>query len=180
MKPTHDRLHIGCGRKYFHGWVNVDLFSSVEADCYFDATRLPFVSESFSLIYACHILEHFHRHVTLSIISHWRELLMKGGVLRVAVPDFSKLCAHYQTTGNLGDVMGLLYGGQNEPTNTHRVAFDYSYLSSLFKKAGFTEIRQWDWKATDHKDIDDFSQCYLPHMDKTNGTCMSLNMEAVK
>jgi hypothetical protein len=28
--------------------------------------------------------------------------------------------------------------------------------------------------------MDDYSQSYLPHMDKENGTLMSLNLEAVK
>jgi len=31
-----------------------------------------------------------------------------------------------------------------------------------------------------HQHIDDFSQGYLPHMDKINGMIMSLNIEATK
>ena len=31
-----------------------------------------------------------------------------------------------------------------------------------------------------HSDIDDYSQAYIPHMDKDNGTLMSLNVEAIK
>lgn len=37
-----------------------------------------------------------------------------------------------------------------------------------------------NWRETEHSDVDDFSQAYLPHMDKENGILMSLNIEAIK
>ena len=45
---------------------------------------------------------------------------------------------------------------------------------------GFTNIHRYDWRDTEHSYIDDFSQCYLPHMDKENGMLMHLNLEATK
>ncbi len=48
------------------------------------------------------------------------------------------------------------------------------------KEVGFKDIRRYDWRETEHSDIDDFSQCYLPHMDKENGMLMHLNIEAIK
>lgn len=33
------------------------------------------------------------------------------------------------------------------------------------------------WKNTEHSQFDDYSQSYIPHMDKINGTLMSLNVE---
>jgi hypothetical protein len=45
---------------------------------------------------------------------------------------------------------------------------------------GFKEVYLWDWRETEHSHIDDFSQAYLPHMDKENGVLMSLNIEAKK
>jgi hypothetical protein len=53
-------------------------------------------------------------------------------------------------------------------------------LTRLLEDAGFTEIRHWDWRCTEHAHIDDYSQAYLPHLDKDNGLLMSLNLEAVK
>ena len=44
----------------------------------------------------------------------------------------------------------------------------------------FKEVNYFDWRKTEHSHIDDFSQCYLPHMDKDNGLLMSLNIEAKK
>jgi len=45
---------------------------------------------------------------------------------------------------------------------------------------GFRHIRRYDWRATDHAWLDDFSQAYLPHLDKERGTLVSLNVEAIK
>ena len=53
-------------------------------------------------------------------------------------------------------------------------------LSGLLLKAGFASVRRWDWRETEHAEIDDYSQAHLPHMDKENGRPMSLNLEAVK
>ena len=47
-------------------------------------------------------------------------------------------------------------------------------------KNGFSDIQEWDWRKVDHGHIDDYSQAYLPHMDKENGLLMSLNIEAKK
>lgn len=175
-----DRLHIGCGKAYLPGFVNVDIFSSVHADVYADMTALPFDRGVFSLIYASHVLEHAHRHMVLATLSHWRDLLKLGGVLRVAVPNFGAVVEHYHGGGALNDVMGLLYGGQNHPKNHHFVTFDHSSLTSALFAVGFGQIRPWDWHQTDHFQFDDYSQCYLPHMDKKHGKLMSLNLEATK
>ena len=41
--------------------------------------------------------------------------------------------------------------------------------------------RYWDlYERTGHKDYDDYSQAYVPHMDKENGLLISLNVEATK
>jgi hypothetical protein len=47
-------------------------------------------------------------------------------------------------------------------------------------QAGFSEVRRWDWRNTEHSEVDDYSQAHLPHMDKENGRLMSLNLEAIK
>ena len=39
---------------------------------------------------------------------------------------------------------------------------------------------RYDWRQTLHKDHDDFSQAYVPHMDKEKGLLISLNVEADK
>jgi len=174
-------LHLGCGKAYLPGWTNVDIFSTVKADAYHDVTALPFERESFDLLYCSHLLEHVHRHMVLATLNHWVGLIRPGGILRLAVPNFSAICEYYRITGGrIADVMGLLYGGQNCHLNRHTITFDRRSLEEYMTNAGLKDIRTWDWRATEHAAYDDYSQSYLPHMDKERGMLMSLNLEATK
>jgi predicted SAM-dependent methyltransferase len=182
-----NKLHIGCGRNYIPNFVNVDLFSSVRADVYADMASLPFPRESFDLVLAVHCLEHTGRHTVLATLSHWRDLLRPGGILRLAVPNFEAVAEWYLRTGNLDDVMGLMFAGQNHPRNNHFVTFDDKTLRRDLGRVGFTKIRGWDWKTTEHAEFDDYSQATLPMnpltrkpVDKMTGFSVSLNLEAIK
>ena len=174
------KLHIGPGNTYLPGWINVDIFSNVRADIYSSALALPYERETFELIYASHVLEHFSRHMILAALTHWRDLLSSGGILRLAVPDFEAVCLYYLRTRELKNIMGLLYGGQDNDLNVHKVSFDQYTLTEMLEKVGFNEIRKWSWQETDHANYDDYSQAYLPYMNKEEGMLMSLNLEAVK
>jgi len=173
------KLHIGCGKNYIPGWTNVDLFTTVKADVYADISALPFDRGSFDLIYASHVLEHVQRNTVIATLSHWRDLLVDGGILRLAVPDFDAVVRWYEKTRNLDDVMGLLYGGQNHPKNNHFVIFNSATLERDMIRAGFIAVRHWDWRNTEHSEFDDYSQAYLPSMQKDTGQLMSLNLEGI-
>jgi len=174
-----DKLHLGCGKAYLPGWLNIDLFSNIKADAYFDVTNLPYTHGSFSEIYCSHILEHVHRHAVVATLNHWRSLLKPGGILRLAVPNFETVCEHYQRFGDVEILMGLLYGGQDNYLNRHTTTFDAKYLTKLLTQAGFSEVGFWDWRQTEQKDHDDFSRAYLPKFNE-QGLHMSLNMQGVR
>ena len=105
---------------------------------------------------------------------------MKGGVLRVAVPDFEAMVAEYIVSGDLDIIMGLLYGGQNYEYNFHYQVYDLNRLSGLLQRAGFINIQRYEWRDFLPPEYDDYSRAYLPHMDFDNGRLMSLNVIAVK
>jgi hypothetical protein len=54
------------------------------------------------------------------------------------------------------------------------------YKKSLLETNGFINTKLYDWRLTDHANIDDHSQAYIPHMDKNNGTLISLNVETFR
>lgn len=175
------KLSIGCGKAFFpreQGWTNLDLFESVQADVYADMTALPFDRNMFDLVYASHVLEHAHRRCILATLSHWRDILKPGGILRLAVPDFEACVDWYNRTKDLPSLIGLLYGGQNHPKNSHTIAFDRKTLTEALYKVGFEKVRKWEWRTTEHAEFDDYSQAYLPSMDKDRGLLVSLNLEA--
>lgn len=60
------------------------------------------------------------------------------------------------------------------------MTFDFDSLKKVLVDTGFKNVGIWDWRTTEHATVDDYSQSYLPHMDKDNGMLMSLNIEATK
>jgi len=175
------KLHLGCGTKIIDGYVNVDIRPELNCDIVDDIKNLnTFENDVAEEIYACHVLEHFSRHEYKEVLKRWFNVLKKGGVLKLSVPNLEKVFEKYSEGTDLKTLMGLLYGGQTYPENYHYVGFDYKTLETDLLEIGFSGIDLWDWRLTSHSHIDDFSQCYLPHMDKDNGTLMSLNIKAIK
>lgn len=175
------KLHLGCGMKKIHGFVNIDALASVKPDSKQDVFNLPKVKpNSVSLIYACHVLEHSGRKTSHGILKRWHQVLKCGGILRIAVPDIEKAMKWYLMTGNLNEVSGFLWGGQRNSYDYHGVGWDYNYIARALCEAGFYRIHRYDWRETEHSHIDDYSQAYLPHLDKQHGQLMSLNVEAMK
>ncbi len=175
------KLHIGCGHRYIPGFIHIDVRKLPHVNYVTSADKLGmFEDNTVDLVYSSHVLEHFRRHEIENVLKEWFRVLKPGGILRLAVPDFEKLVEVYLKTNDLKVILGPLVGGQDYPENTHYVAFDYPSLSEVLKKAGFKNVHRYDWRQTIHKDYDDFSQAYIPHMDKENGILISLNVEAEK
>jgi predicted SAM-dependent methyltransferase len=175
------KLHLGCGGKNIEGFINVDVRNLPTVDVIDDITTLTsFKEESVDLIYTSHVLEHIGRRDYLNVLKRWYSLLKKDGILRISVPDFEEIVKHYNENKDLLILRGFLYGGQTYPENYHYCAWDFKVLEMDLLSIGFKNIKRYDWKGTEHSNTDDFSQAYLPHMDKENGRLMSLNVEAIK
>jgi predicted SAM-dependent methyltransferase len=174
------KLHLGCGDKILDGFVNIDIREKKGVLIDDVAKLFSQKNNSISLIYACHVLEHFGRYEFQKVLKRWYSILIPGGILRLAVPDIEQACVYYLKYKNIEEVMGLFYGGQTYPSNYHYIGFDYKFLNNKLLETGFKSTRTWDWKTAEHSHVDDFSQAYLPHMNKENGTLMSLNIEAIK
>lgn len=175
------KLHLGCGTKHIDGYVNVDVRDLPGVDLIADITYLNTIEKGTAdVIYVSHVLEHITRTMYKGVLKRWFNILAPGGTLRIAVPDFEAVVEHYNEHKDLTLLRGFLYGGQTYPENFHYCAWDFEQLSADLKSVGFENVERYDWRQTDHADIDDFSQCYLPHMDKDNGKLMSLNIEAKK
>lgn len=175
------RLHLGCGAKILKGWDNVDIFYDSPDVIKGDISKLDtYKSNSVDLIYAAHVLEHFHKDTYRGVLELWHSKLKPGGTLRLAVPDFEQVCIQYLEKRNIAEISGLTLGGQKNPYDFHGMIFDEPLLRHVLTVIGFIDIQRYDWRTLEHRDVDDFSQAYLPHMDKDNGRLMSLNLEAKK
>jgi ubiquinone/menaquinone biosynthesis C-methylase UbiE len=179
---TGVKIHLGCGERYFPGWVHVDvrLFEHVDHVC--DIRSLPFPDGHADLLYACQVLEYFDREEAVDVLTEWKRVLRPGGVLRLSVPDFAVLVKLYGLGLPIKWILGTLFGriAGPEPGSHlyHHTTYDEPSARQLLEQVGFCRVRLWDWRTTEHAAIDDFSQAYFPHMRKDDGILMNLNIEA--
>jgi len=175
------KLHLGCGGRYIPGWTHIDVLPYPHVEYRHSVDRLPSIRDGEAeVVYACHVLEHFQEAEVEGVLREWRRVLKPGGILRVAVPDFAALCELYQEIGDLGLVQGPVFGRQDYLYNIHHSVWDESKMGYFLNLAGFTRWGRYDWRETEHADLDDYSQSYYPHMDKEHGKLLSLNVEAVR
>lgn len=181
------KLHLGCWHRDIPGFVNVDLCDLPHIHHRTSIDHLPMIENgSCELVYASHSLEYFDRQEADRVLAEWRRVLAPGGVLRLAVPDFDALLEVYRRSSELRTVLGPLYGRMEVETPEgkrclyHKTIYNFAHLKALLEQSGFTNVRRYDWRETIHKDYDDHSQAYWPHMDKENGVLVSLNVEADK
>lgn len=182
------QLHLGCWKRFIPGFIHIDRCDFPHIDYQHDVATLPmFSDDSVDLIYLSHVLEYFDRLEAIDVLTEYKRVLKKGGMLRLAVPDFESLMEVYQKTNDLNKILGPLYGRmiieEQDKKNQiiyHKTVYDFVSLRDLLELIGFIEIHRYDWRKTVHKDYDDHSQAYFPHMDKENGLLISLNIQALK
>jgi ubiquinone/menaquinone biosynthesis C-methylase UbiE len=177
------KLHLGCGHRNFGSdWVHIDGGDFLHLHSH-DILNLPFIDNSASIIYASHVLEYFDRDEVVLVLKEWKRVLRHGGTLRLAVPDMYKImfiCLDkgYSITRFLGPIYGKIKMG--DKNIYHKTGYDRESLMYLLEENGFGNVKDWDWRDVDHGKFDDHSQAYFPHMDKQNGTLISLNLECKK
>lgn len=192
MKESKNKkiqLYLGSGKRNIPGFVHIDLDDYSHLDYRHDISKLPmFSSNSVDLIYTSHSFEYFDRQEGEKVLREWHRILKSGGILRIAVPNFEAIVRVYlkykkdlDHKGILGPLfgrMGIKVKGKDK-TIYHKTAYDFNSLKKVLQSVGFKNIRRYDWEKTIHKDYDDHSQAYVPHMDK-KGILISLNLEATK
>lgn len=179
------KLHIGCGRRYIKGWKHVDIQWDGHIDFVAEAHHLDMIEDGFcEVVYASHVLEYYDWEAAFNVVlPEWNRVLIKGGILRVAVPDFTAMAGLYFSENlSLDRLIGPLYGKMqsNGETIYHRCVYDEEKLREMLLANGFHSVQRYDWRKTEHADVDDCSQAYIPKMQKETGTLISLNMEAIK
>jgi len=175
------KLNIGCWNRRMEGFINIDIVNHKGVDIVDDVSTLNRIeNSSCDLIYASHVLEHFDRIDYRKVLRAWVSKLKNGGTLRVAVPDFGSVCTMYAINKNIKEMIGMVVGTHDIAYEGHKMIFDCDLLTSNLEDVGLTNVKRWDWRKTEHSHVDDYSQSFLPHMDKINGRLMSLNLEGTK
>ena len=123
------RVNIGCGATPTSGWINFDNSISVRVASipilssllgryssgnphfvktareqrikWANAARhIPLKDESVEVLYSSHMLEHLDRLEVRSFLREAHRVLARSGIIRIGVPDLSKLVAQYINSGD--------------------------------------------------------------------------------
>lgn len=116
------------------------------------AVRIPCATGSAVAVYSSHMIEHLDRGEARVFLAEVRRVLSPGGVVRVAVPDLSRLARAYLATGDAdGFVIGI-HMGLSRPVGLrgwmrwvmvgprhHLWMYDGGSLTRLLTEVGFED-----------------------------------------
>jgi len=93
--------------------------------------------ETFDVVHARHVLEHFSRREAPQVVRHWAQLLKVGGELVIRVPNlewaFKVLTDEGAASQDIHYAWAQLYGGQTDDHDYHRNGFTARKLRSLLR-----------------------------------------------
>ncbi len=170
-------LHIG-GKEQHPDWKIVDVEPRSEVDYVTNASDLSmFESDSVDTIYSSHTLEHFYYGINdelLNTLKEWYRVLKPDGKLMISVPDLEVLSGLYiRKDLNFQQrfhIMRMMFGGQTNIYDVHKVGFDFTTLKVYLEKANFKQVSRV-------KEFNLFNDCSsLKFLD----TLISLNVVAYK
>jgi len=170
------KLHIG-GIEGHEGW---EILNAIPAPCVThlaDARDLSqFPENTFSEIYASHVVEHFdYKDELTSALKEWCRVLIPGGIVYISVPDLDTLSRLFLSREKLTFddrfmVMRMMFGGHVDEYDYHQTGLDQHILANFLALAGFVHTR----RVKTFKLFNDTS-CMLFH-----GIPVSLNLIAEK
>ena len=141
------RLHVG-GEARKQGWLNFNIQPGPTVDLVGTCTRMPEIADgSVAEIYTSHVLEHLSYVDELhQALAEFHRVLAPGGTLMASVPDFNLLCRLFLsdglTTQQRFEVMRMIFGGQMDPHDLHKVGLTHEFLDSYLRHAGFVSVER--------------------------------------
>ena len=172
---TKARLHIG-GTVRREGWQVLNIEAGPHVDHVGDCADLSrFADGSFAEVYAAHVLEHLGYRIDLPVtIAGIYRVLEPGGLLRMSVPDLARLSEVFARRDLAFEdrvlVMQMMFGGQLDAHDFHRVGLFWELARRFLARAGFVEVRRVEELGV----FEDTSSLRL------YGKLVSLNLEARK
>lgn len=135
------KLHLGCGRRKWEGFVNCDLHGS-DHDC--DIRMLPFEDGTAEEIHAIHVCEHFFITEIVAVLKEWRRVLKDGGELCIELPCWDKVRIHIAQDEPDNMTRWALFGDPNTHKDgvpaLHKWCYSQEEFKRILKLAGFDKI----------------------------------------
>ena len=141
------KLHIG-GQEAKPGWHIFNIQDGPNTDFVGDVTDLSqFADSSIEEIYASHIFEHLaYRDELPQALRECRRVLTVGGALKISVPNLGVLCQLFVADGletkQRFELMRMIFGGQIDAHDFHKVGLIEEFLADFMRGAGFNKVER--------------------------------------
>ena len=146
------KLHLGCGRIYLEGYINIDFPDSehtvqkdLTADVYADIHGLTYPFDSIDEIRLHHVFEHFSRPTALALLCRWRNWLRPKGVLRLETPDamasFKQMLSPFTNFSAKQQVLRHLFGSHEAKWAFHSDGWYEGKFRITLAKLGYANIQ---------------------------------------
>lgn len=146
------RLNLGCGQRYWEGWVNIDhpegKYRKKQPDVLCDIRKLPFDDEYADHASAIHVIEHFYVWEAEDVLREWHRVLKTGGTIAIECPCLDKIVGHFVRALETGqmeirDTLWGLYGdpGHKDPYMTHHWCYSVNDMKTMLEKVGFKDVK---------------------------------------
>jgi predicted SAM-dependent methyltransferase len=146
-KPEGLCLHLGSGKDYHAGYINVDRY--VDADVDWDFFHLPLKDNSVNIIICNDTLEHFGHHEIVPLLKEWCRVLKPIGHLFLCIPDIVSTCQLMLKDPDNYLNLCRIYGLQTTPGQYHKTNFTYKRIHNLLMQSGFTTIYMGGYVSLD-------------------------------
>jgi len=141
------KLHIG-GREIHPDWKILNIQPGPGVDFVGDCLELSqFADESIETIYGSHVLEHLSYSKELpQVLGECRRILVPGGELYISVPNLGVLCQLFVAEGATEELryhlMRIMFGGQVDAYDFHKVGLIEPFLAKFLNRAGFRSYKR--------------------------------------
>ena len=152
--PALDKLKInlGCGPTIIPGWINLDREPKPGAHFWDGTLGIPAETNSISLIYSEHFIEHLSLEESSNLLRECVRVLCPGGIMRVSTPDIRVLMQAYEGNAldywlNVGWRPRTVCDLMNEGMRAwgHQYLFDRARLTEVLLQVGFARVAAVPW-----------------------------------
>jgi predicted SAM-dependent methyltransferase len=150
---TSVKLHLGCGNRYFDGYINVDgeYMKHDPNVTIHDITKpFPISDNCVDEILTVHVIEHISRSLVPPMFKEFHRICKPGGIVAMEWPDMLKMCTEIAKNPNVfwsddrrvlkRTILGIFGDNERYPdiAMMHKWGYSAESMGRLFLSAGFT------------------------------------------